>query len=1116
MTSHRKFPSEHVQIVPTANCFAARICAVLLATVGLLIISAPSAYGQAFGTISGEVTDPSGAAVAKAKVTATESETGVGRTVTTDANGHYVIPNERPTQYTITVEASGFQKFVQGITLLANQAATVDFRLHIGAANQTVTVTGTAPLVDTTTNTLGDVVGSARMVELPLNGRDAVQSMNLIPGVSGASPAKVTSQGKPPGSTNVNVNGSRDNQTNYSLDGANFLDQYYNVNVPFPFPDALQEFSVQTDNYSARYGENAGGVVNVVTKSGTNGFHGDLFEFVRNRVFDARPYFATDRDQLKQNQFGGTIGGPIWRDHTFFFFGYQGERYRDVSTSHAFVPTTAEINNGDFSSYCTAGFGSEGTCTKTSQQIYNPYTKAPYLNNQIPTSSYDPASLKIATSYLPQVGGDGSVFYTKPTQQNIDEYILRIDEHISAKDSLMARYFGDHIVLQPQNPPGNLLGYNAGYDQPLKNVMVQETHTFRTNLLNQASFILSDVPTAKTFASNSPSVATFGVSLPWLPSDKWLQHIGVNGSFSISGGAKGPFNNRDYGAQDNLSWVLGRNNIDVGVSYTHSAVDLGDQFEAQGDFGFTADVTNNQIASFLLGYIRTFRQGYGEFKNNRNNFWGFYGNDTLHATRKLTLDFGLRYEPYFPWKEIKGRAEQFRISAFNAGTTSQKFPNAPPGLLFPGDPGVPFDGVTGSLTDFSPRVGFAYDLTGNGRTSIRGGAGVFFDTQTAGVINNRFADISPFSPQVSLTQPPGPFSQPLSGYTGYYPFPFTYPPASDTKFSQPLLVITYDPTTKYKVPVTYEFNLAVQHEFAGNWMLQAAYAGSQSRHQKETIELDPAQYIPGSKLGTDARRIFAPYYGTISMDGQDINANFNALEATLKKQTKWLNLDLAYTYSKSLDDVPQGGGNNDIGADSPSALPWTNPDRHRFDYGPSGFDHTHRLVASYVWSLPTLAGQNGFLRQTVGGWEFTGIGTMQSGGVFTVTAGKDQSLTGLGHDRAVQVPGVDPFLSGRCSPSSNCLNYLNKDAFQLPATGTFGTLGKDSFRGPHSITWDMGFFKNFPVTERVKLQVRAEFFNVFNHTNFSDPASSYSSNGFGTITGAGEPRIGQMALKLNF
>ena len=1090
-----------------ADCFRTRLRPLGIALATLLVLTAPTVHGQAFGTISGQVTDPSGAAIPNAKVTAIETGTSVARPVTTDASGHYVIPNLRPTQYTIRVEVSGFQKSEQELTLLANQSATLDFRLHVGSTQQTVTVTGAAPLVNTTNNTLGGVIGSERMTDLPLNGRNAVQSMNLIPGVSGASPALVTSQSKPPGSTTVNVNGSRDNQTNYSLDGANFLDQYYNVNVPFPFPDSLQEFSVQTDNYSARYGENAGGVVNVVSKSGTNQFHGDLFEFVRNPIFDARPYFASIRDQLKLNQFGGTVGGPIWRNHTFFFFGYQRETYRDVTTANAFVPTTAELN-GDFSAISTP--------------IINPATGAAYPGNQIPTTSFDPASVTLATKYLPQVGGNGQVHYSKPTSQNIDQYIVRVDEHISSKDTLLGRYFGYHIVLQPQNPPGNLLGYNAGYDQPFKNVMLQETHTFRANLLNQASFTFSDVPTNKTFTSNSPSVATFGVKGLWLPTSPWIQNIAINGSFSINGGAKGPFNNRDYGVQDNLSWVLGRNDINLGVDFTRSAVELGDQFEAQGAFTFTSDVTNNQIASFLLGYLHQFRQGYGEYKNNRDNFWGFYANDDFHASRKLTLNFGLRYEPYFPWREIDGRVEQFSIAKFQAGVESQRYPNAPPGLLFPGDSGVPFDGVTGTLTDFSPRAGFAYDLTGNGRTSIRGGTGMFFDSQTAGVVNNRFADISPFSPQVDLTPPPGPFSNPIQGYTGYYPFPFTYPPASDTRFTLPLLVITYDPKTKFHVPVTYEYNLAVEHQFAGNWMLQAAYAGSQSRHEKETIQLNPAQYASGATTKTtDQRRLFAPFYGTIDQDGQDVNANFNALEATLKKQSRWLNLALAYTYSKSLDDVPNGGNDNDIGSDSNSTLPWTNPDRHRFDYGASGFDHTHRLVASYVWNLPALQKQNGWIRQAVGSWELSGIGTMQSGGPFTVTAGKDQSLTGLGSDRGVEVAGINPFLSGVCA-TGKCLNYLNKAAFALPPQGTFGTLSKNSFRGPDLIDWDMGLLKNFPFTERIKLQLRAEFFNVFNRPTFNNPGSSISGSGFGTITSTvdagttGDARIGQLAAKLYF
>ncbi len=1103
----------------------------MLATIALALVFGfcpVRGYAQAFGTISGNVTDPSGAVIPGAKVTATETGTTFSRTATTGRNGQYVIPNLRPTQYDMTVEANGFKKVIRkGITLLANQSATVDFHLQLGSTVQSVTVTGGAPLVNTTTQTLSSVVGRERMVGLPLNGRNAVQLMTLVPGVTGVSPATTTSQSTLPGATNANINGSRNNQTSYELDGANYVDQYYNVNIPFPFPDALQEFSVQTDNYSARYGGNAGGVVNVVTKSGTNQFHGDLFEFVRNPVFNARNFFSVDRDKIKRNQFGGTFGGPVviphvynGHDRTFFFVGYQGETYRDVSTSHTFVPTPDELN-GNFSALLDASNPNNPTGKAT--QIDNPWPYAigttgpgqPFPGNIIPASGLDPAALNLAQNYLPHVGGDGGVFYTHPTVQDITQVILRLDHRLGDKDTLTGRWYKDHVNFVPQNPAGNLLGYAAGYDQPVNNIMIQETHTFRPNLLNQASFTFSNVPTEKTFTSNSPNAATFGVQLPWLPTTKWIQNIDVSGAFGINGGAKGPFNNKDYGFQDNLSWVLGRHNIDLGMSYDRSIVNLGDQYLAQGAFSFNATSTNYSLASFLLGYMNNFHQGYGEYKNNRNNFWAFYFNDSFHATRRLTLNYGLRYEPYFPWREIKGRAEQFSPSNYYAGVMSQKFINAPPGLLFPGDKGVPFDGVTGNYSNFAPRVGFAYDLTGNGKTSIRGGAGFFYDSQTAGVINNRFADITPFSPQVSLSPSPGPFSEPLRGYSGYYPFPFTYPPASDTPFSLPVLVITYDPSTKYLVPVTYEWDMAVEREFAHNMMLQVAYVGSVSRHNKETIQLNPCP-VNATTTCKDSLRLFAPYYGQVAMDGQDVNSNFNALEVTFKKQmTKKLSLDVAYTYSKALDDIPNGGNNNDINSDSSSPIPWFMPGRHQFDYGPAGFDRTHNLVVSYVWALPALSGANWLERGALGNWEWSGIVSASSGAPFTITAGKDVSGTGLGQERGVQVAGVNPSASGPCG-GQFCVSYLNKAAFTQPAAGTFGTLAKDSFRGPGYFDWDMGVFKNFPVTERFRLQFRAEFFNTFNNVNFSNPNSSVSAGGFGTITGANSPRIGQLALKLFF
>lgn len=1085
---------------------------VILACCVAVMLAAGVAHAQGYGTISGNITDPAGAIVPAATVTVTETGTGFARTLTADSTGHYVVPNLRPTQYDLTVEAKGFQRAVQShITLLADQALTVDIQLVIGSSVQSVNVAGAPPLVNTTTATLSDVVGTERIVDLPLNGRAPAQLINLVAGAAGATPTVVMSQSSLPGAVSPTINGSRTNQTSYLLDGANYLDNYYNTNTPFPFPDALEEFSVQTQDYSTRYGENSGGVVNVVTKSGTNDLHGDAFEFVRNDVFNARNFFAAKTDPLQRNQFGGTIGGPVYiphlyngRNKTFFFFGYQGMRYVDIGTANsAFVPTAAEL---------------EGNFTAVSTTIINPATNTAFSpHNIIPTTDFDKASLGLE-SFLPQpTSTAGQVFYDKPNRENTDEYIARVDEEIGGKDRIMVRYYRDHVVLQPQSPANDLLAYSLGYNTPAQNWMGQETHSFRSNLLNQASFSFNTIPILKGPASNSPDAATFGVTGLWLPTPPWIQSISISGEFGISGGARGPFNTSDYGGQDNLSWVKGRHNIDLGFVVDHGRNDLGDLFQSQGTFTFESGYTKYALSDFLLGKLYSFAQGFGEFKNDRNMFYGFYGNDSFHATRRLTINFGLRYEPYLPWKEIHGRVEQFLPQNYYAGVVSQQFVNAPPGLRFPGDPGMPYDGVTGSYDDFAPRVGFAYDVTGNGKTSIRGGFGSYYDTRTNAVVNNRDADITPFSPQVSLTPPPGPFSDPVQGYSAY-PFPASYPPPKTAAFPAPVLVVGYDPSTKYLVPVTYQWDFTVERELGGNWMLQVAYVGSETNHAQETIQLNPSTYIPGSTLGDNARALF-PGYSTIGMASEDINGNFNALEMTLKKRmSKNLTLTAAYTYSRPLDDMPIGGdGSSTIGADTTSTLPWYSPGRHQMDYGPSVNNYPNHLVVSYVWLLPTLSAYNRVLKGFLGDWEWNGIVTAQSGSDFTVLAGADISETGLGEDRAVLEPGVSiSDAAGACGTRAPCVNYFNPKAFVLPAAGTFGDTAKDSMMGPGLFTWDMGVFKNIPIKEQIKLQFRAEFFNVFNRANFSNPASSVAGSGFGTISGANDPRIGQLALKLIF
>jgi hypothetical protein len=1081
-------------------------------------------YGQAVGTITGEVVDPTGASVKGANVTIVESETGLSRTFTTDDSGRYTIPSLRPTLYSITVADAGFKTYVQkGITLLANQTATVDVKLTVGATSQEVTVNENASQVDVSTPTLNTVIGQTAVEELPLNGRAVAELINTVAGASGATPTVITNQTSLPGSVSPSINGSRTNSTSYLLDGANYVDEYYNTNIPFPFPDALQEFSVQTSNYSARYGESSGGVVNVVTRSGTNKFHGTLFEYNRNAIFNARNAFATAKDPLKRNQFGGTIGGPVIlpflhsaEHRTFFFGGYQGTRIRTGGQIQSYTPTAAELA-GDFSAFLNASDPNNPTRRVT--KITDPETGQPFPGNIIPKDRLDPASLSLA-QFLPVGTGNGQSFFANTTSQNVDEYIGRIDHQLTANNRILARFYEDNINLKPQYSPTDIRHYALGYHIPVKNLMVQDTHTFSPRLLNVLSYTYSTVPVNKIASPDSPNMATFGVQNIYQPPAKFIQSINISGYFSVNGGAVGPFYASDSGVSDDVTWVKGKHTLSLGFGAERARAHNADAYLAPGAFNFTSDVTGDAMASFMLGKLRTFQQGAGEFKYNANSFFNFYANDSWHVSDRLTLTYGLRYEPYTPWNETRGSYEQFRPEDARAGIKSQVYINAPAGLFFRGDKGVPDRGVEGSMTNFAPRVGFAYDLAGNGSSSVRGGFGMFYDSHTASVVNNRFANLTPFSPQISVTTPEGPFSDPARGIANY-PFPATYPPARDAVFPSPVLAVTYDPSRKYQVPVSYQYNLILEHRLPKNSLIQVAYVGMHSIHNQTSTQLNPAQYYPASdprsKLGTDQRRVF-PGFASIIMDGQIGNIHYHALQVTAKKQaTRNLNVSLAYTFSKNLDDLPLGGNNNDVGNDPSATLPSYLPNYTDFDYGPSGNDHRHRFVGSYVLHLPTFSERNMLTRFLIGGWQTTGIVTLQSGGPLTVTAGVDQSRTNLGGDRAVLLAPSAVYGNDSCGTRAYCKSWLNRSAFGLPAVGSFGDRGKGQFRGPGSFNWDMGLAKDFPIKDRFTFQFRGEFFNVFNRVNYSNPNTSYSNAAsFGTITGSADPRIGQLALKLKF
>jgi outer membrane receptor protein involved in Fe transport len=1108
----------------------------------------PLSLAQGLGSIVGTIADPSGAAVASAKITCTQADTGVTREATSNSDGYYVIPSLTPAKYVVTVRMSGFSDEKAEVTLLADQTLTMNLKLRLGGTTETVTVTGAELQVDTTTSTLTQVIEQRRLVELPLNGRNAAQLTLLVPGALN-SPSGGADQGTTktfPGAVTISANGARQNMVSYQLDGGNYLDEYTNVNQPFPFPDALQEFSVQTSNYSAEYGQNAGAVVNVVTKSGTNNFHGDAFEFLRNALFNARNFFAPlvvnvngqpfatkdmGRDQLKRNQFGGTIGGPIIHDRTFFFGGFQATRLRNLgNVTSSTVPTQADINA------FTAGGG-----------------------------VIDPTVAKLLP-LLPVQPTNRTVSFARPDHQDFYDAIGRVDHAFSQSDRLSVRYDYNYFSKAAVFVPTNILTYADGSKITNQNYLIHETHVFRPTLINDFRFSYAREKASRGPASDVPSVQSLGSLISFQPKPNAIQQVRVSGGFNFGDNPNADFVRNNFSWSDDVSWVKGKHDLRFGGVIERSRVDLKNLFFQPGEFSFcnptpgagqtTSQVLfNNFLAGVLCDYSGNlgFRQGAGEFKNNRGLFSGVYAQDNYKISRRLTLNLGLRYEPVLPWREIKGRVEQFRLNGLIAGVRSTQFPNAPPGVYFPGDPGVPQNGVDPNWKNFAPRVGFALDVFGDGKTSLRGGAGMFYDARLTGIVNNRFVDATPFSPQLILSTAagavkPGTLTDPLctlsstqklAGCTAQANlFPAPFPPPSSAAFALNLLVVSWDPNRNYQTPTLYNWNLAIERQLPSNVLVRAAYVGSHGSHLKETIAFNVspvgggpprlnALLDPGNK---NPRAVFATTNNGPTQDAQDINSVYHSLQVSAEKRmSHGLTILGNYTYSKSIDDLPNGGGVADIGADTVSPRPWDDPLRHQFDRGPSDFDHTHRFVASYVWELPGLTTANGFARRVFGGWQFGGLVSAQTGRPFTVLSGVNSSSagsrTGIGQDRADLVG--NPYGAGACAAAkittTSCVDWLNPNAFQSNALNTFGNIGKGSFRLPGSFSWDMGLSKNFSFTERWRLQFRAEFFNIFNRANFMDDGASLtnfqklsSKNSFGAIQQAADPRIGQLALKLFF
>ncbi len=1065
-------------------------CTVLLAGYG---------FGQTTtGSIFGTVTDQTGSVVANANVTATDVATGIARSAQSNASGNYLFPSVPAGDYTVTAQAKGFgTETLNGLHVDVNQSAEAPFKLTIGGESESVTVTSGTSLVDTRESQLGQTVDQKRIEDLPLNGRDVSSLVQLVPGITSYSGQ---SAGGNEYGTTFSVNGTRTNQDSFYLDGAFDTSLFITGGDLLPNPDALQEFRLLTNNFDAEFGRFPGGVVNVITRSGGNAFHGSAYDYFRNSALNLKNYFNTTITPLKQNQFGGTIGGPIIHDKAFFFGSYEGLRIVTptiIASNSLSTPTAAEAT-GNFSAlnpsqYPMISPGVPYSCNGVAGVIC-PNLLDPVAQNilkSVPLA--DPA-----TGLTPQQSASGNT--------SANQYLVRIDYQVTPSHQVSGTFFQSLSNNVNPNQGGNqILSYSGGQTTDNQtNVAISDVWTISANKLNtfRPFYTLNHSNLTNLYNNNTWGQLGSQIGLGALPATQ--PQIAINGYWTMGMGSGGPddLHQQSFGAEDTFDWSLGNHSIKLGGSFFWNRYAEQGEYLGTGEATFTGQATGNALADFLLGKANTFRQNNGASHSLHEPAPSLFAQDDWRITHRLTLDLGLRWEVYAPF------SGQNNFGTFDPNVQSKRFPNAPLGLLSSGDPGVPDGIMKTQWTAFAPRVGFAYDLFGNGLTSLRGGYGIFYAARAVSlttnpeqqpfILDNTIDDIP------NLVQPYGPNAD---------PFPYVVNLQNPTFHSGGTLS-GLPPNASS--PYAQEYNLTMEQQLGQSWGLRLAYVGSVSRKFYLSRDENAPIYSPGASTTTDginARRPYEPtpstyVFGAIVENDDANNASYNALQATLTHRfSHGFSLLASYVWSKSMD----------IASEDPSNITLTLSNQNNIgaDRGRSDYDVPQHFVASYLWDSPKVR-RFGIIGQDVfSNWQLNGITTLSTGEPFTVTSGVDSNLDGTLTDRPNTVG--DPILPGGRSRTEKIHEFFNTAAFaQVPAGVPYGNTRRNSLIGPGLINTDFSGFKNIPAWKESYFQFRAEFFNLFNNVNLTNPNAVLTSPLYGQISGSANARIIQFALKYNF
>lgn len=1118
----------------------------LFLTLALLFFTAPGAEGQSTGSITGTVVDVSGAAIPEARVTAANPDTGVTRYVQTNGSGLFALPNLPIGRYTLEIAKSGFATQKRSATeLLTGQTIGLDVTLKVGSQVDTIEVSTETQQVQTATSEVASTVDQQQIVNLPLNQRNPLQLTSLTPG------AVLTTVGTESGQqdqTGLVVNGLRATQNNFQLDGAVYVNRFFDSVPILPSPDALKEFTIQAANFDAQYG-GAGGLVQLSSKSGTNKLHGNAFEFIRNTVLNARNYFnpvGTLKPPFKLNQFGGTVGGPIviphlynGRDKTFFFFSAEDlQRRSSPVTATIFVPTAAEMT-GDFSAFLP---NSAGTCPASlstiplgkavCKQLKNPVTGAVYAGNKI-TDPVNPLSLAVAKQFtLPLAGVDQvSGGYVTLENQNIDstQYLIAIDHQLTNKNHLTGRYFYNQDNYQ--RPFAAPLGFFASNLFRNQNLTLSDTHVFSSTLT--ANFRASAGRYARTQIPVAPglqSLQSLGSRVPLgtnVPIFSGIRSNISGGFVNIFSGGALTQNPTAYEYRAEAVKVVGAHQVSFGFIYEHDAINATDYSYTPGDNTFDGSRSGLGMSDFYFGLDANFFQDNGRKFYLRESRPAAYIQDDYKLSRALTLNVGLRWEPWLPPID-----RNQTLVGFQAGFKSTIAPDAPVGMQFVGDPGVSDSVFRQNWKTFAPRIGFAYDVGGAGNTVVRGAYGLFYGFPE-GLLYQRTDATQPINLYLNISapggnNPGGTWDNTYNNYPGGDPFPRAHVSPSQFASYTFLLPVSggvLNPASH--VEYTQAYNLIVDQRLTAGFSMTLGYVGNHAEHVMSSRQFNPAVCAPGVPCANlnnstcttcttgneNARRLY-PGLGAVELADAYEYAKFNSLQFTLTRRVSHgLKLLSNLVWSKGMD--------NASGAMEGSTGP-NNPFNLSASYGPADFDQRIRANISANYVAPVFHPGNGFLGELVDGYEVNMILQSQSGLPFTITSGTDRSLSGVGNDYADLVPGAS---AARPQGADFHTQWFNTAAFAPAALGTFGNVRRNTIYGPGYEELDLSLFKNVLAEARVHGQFRAECFNLFNHPNFANPTGAVNSGNFGKITSTvassgtgtqGLPRVFQFGAKIIF